>query len=318
VGADDLYRGELAAAIADDMGNRGGLLTLADLTAYRAVVRPTLRCRTGEWDLGTNAPPSIGGPLLTVMLRELGRRGDWTLDDVLEIQRLAIGHRVRQLDFSTDLEADGYALLATVERHGLVGLPTSAATAHVSVVDGEGTACAITASSRYGSGATVPGTGLMLNNCLGEPELNQLGLHALTPGTRLASNMSPTVGRADARRALAVGSPGADRITTALMQVLGRHCFGGMHLVEAIGQPRLHVSFGDDGSPVVHLEDDPRARRRGSARRHRRRGPPAEVDVLRGRRGGIPAGGRLTGRGGRRAAGVGDRRQAEAHPQGRV
>jgi len=257
VGADDVYRGDLAISIADDMGNRGGLLTLADLTAYRAVVRPSLRLRAGEWDLGTNAPPSIGGPLLTVMLRELGRRGHWTLDDVIEIQRVVLGHRLQVHDFSADLEADGHALLETVERHGLVGLPTSSSTAHVSVVDGDGTACAITASSGYGSGATVPGTGLLLNNCLGEPELNRRGLHALKPGTRLASNMSPTVGRADGSRVIAIGSPGADRITTALMLVLGRHCFEGLELVDAIDRPRLHLTFREDGTPLVHLEDDP-------------------------------------------------------------
>jgi gamma-glutamyltranspeptidase/glutathione hydrolase len=123
-------------------------------------------------------------------------------------------------------------------------------------VDSDGNACAITASSGYGSGATVPGTGLMLNNCLGEPELNRLGLHALPPGTRLASNMAPTVARQDGGAVLAVGSPGADRITTALMQVLARHCLRGMPLQEAIDAPRVHVRIEPDGSPNVQHEDD--------------------------------------------------------------
>jgi gamma-glutamyltranspeptidase/glutathione hydrolase len=98
----------------------------------------------------------------------------------------------------------------------------------------------------------------MLNNCLGEPELNRLGLHALTPGTRLASNMAPTVGRADdGTRVLAVGSPGADRITTALMQVLGRFALQGLELSEAIDRPRLHVSFrGDFADPGASAVPD--------------------------------------------------------------
>ena len=257
VGAQDAYSGGLAEELAVDLQQRGGLITLADLAAYRAVVRAPLRLRAGDWDLATNAPPSIGGPVLAVMLRELGRRERWTLDDVIEIQRLVLGHRLQVHDFSRDLEADGHALLETVEHHGLVGLPTSSSTVHVSVVDDRGTACAITASAGYGSGATVPGTGLMLNNCLGEPELNRLGLHALAPGTRLASNMTPTVGRADGGRVLAIGTPGADRITTALMQVLGRHCYEGMDLPEAIEQPRLHVSFPRAGGAQVQIEDDP-------------------------------------------------------------
>jgi gamma-glutamyltranspeptidase/glutathione hydrolase len=157
-------------------------------------------------------------------------------------------------DLSPDLEADGYELLELVERHGLAGLPTSSSTAHVSVADSDGTVCAITASSGYGSGATVPGTGMMLNNCLGEPELNRLGLHTLTPGTRLASNMAPTVARRDGGSALAVGSPGADRITTALQQVLGRLCIQHETLQDAVDAPRAHVRFLDDGSPRVDHE----------------------------------------------------------------
>ncbi len=173
------------------------------------------------------------------------------------MQRRVLAYRHKVHDLSTDLEEDGYALLELVERHGLAGLPTSSSTANVSAVDSDGTVCAITASSGYGSGATVPGTGMMLNNCLGEPELNRLGLHALTPGTRLASNMAPSVARSGAGAALAIGSPGADRITTALMQVLGRYCHHGDSLQQAIDAPRAHVRILEDGSTRVDHEDDP-------------------------------------------------------------
>jgi gamma-glutamyltranspeptidase/glutathione hydrolase len=124
------------------------------------------------------------------------------------------------------------------------------------VVDGEGTACAVTMSSGYGAGITVPGTGMLLNNALGEPELNRLGLHRLAPGIRLASNMAPTTGRTDDGRVLAIGSPGADRITTALMLVLGQGCLHGKDLRHAIEAPRMHVRFEDDGTEVVEHETD--------------------------------------------------------------
>jgi gamma-glutamyltranspeptidase/glutathione hydrolase len=260
-GAADVYTGDLARILADDQQARGGLVTAADLAAYQPVIREPLRLRAGSWDLATNPPPSIGGPVLAVMLGDLVRRGTVELADVLDIQQRVLGHRLRVHDFSRDLEKDGYDLLALVERHGLIGLPTSGSTAHVSAVDAAGTACAITASSGYGSGATVPGTGLMLNNCLGEPELNRLGLHALEPGIRLASNMSPTVGRATgvpsgAGPVLAIGSPGADRITTALMQVLGRFCLEDLDLADAIERPRIHVTFrGDFADPSAAAAD---------------------------------------------------------------
>jgi len=255
-GARSMYTGDLAARIAADSEQRGGLVTAADLAAYRPRVRTPLRLRLGDWDVATNPPPSVGGPMLAVMLRELAARPEWDWATVIRTQRQVLSYRHGVHDLSTDLEEDGYALLETVERHGLAGLPTSSSTAHVSAADSDGLVCAITASSGYGSGATVPGTGIMLNNCLGEPELNRLGLHVLAPGTRLASNMAPSVGRRDDGAALAVGSPGADRITTALMQVLGRFCLHGAGLQEAIDAPRVHVRILDDGSPRVDHEDD--------------------------------------------------------------
>jgi gamma-glutamyltranspeptidase/glutathione hydrolase len=127
---------------------------------------------------------------------------------------------------------------------------------HVSSVDGDGLACSVTASSGYGAGVSVPGTGIWLNNCLGERELNRLGRHALPPGERLISNMTPTVGRHDDGRVLAIGSPGADRIATAVLQVV-LALLAGDSLAQAIERPRVHVSCDDQGIPItVEYEAD--------------------------------------------------------------
>lgn len=252
----DGYTGELARALVADQSQRGGLITAADLAAFAPVRREPVLIDLAQWRVALNPPPSVGGPMLALMLAELGRRGTgWP--EVIDIQRRVLGYRFDVHDHSTDLEADGYDLLEQVQRYGLESLPTSASTAHVSVVDAAGSACAITMSSGYGSGATVPGTGLMLNNSLGEPELNKLGLHALAPGTRLASNMAPSTARTADGAILAIGSPGADRITTALMQVLARYALLGRPLRESIAAPRLHVRFLPDGRPRVDHEDDP-------------------------------------------------------------
>ena len=260
-GSGQVYTGEIGRALVADAAARGGLITQADLAAYRAVVRPSLRVQVGDWDLATNPPPSIGGPMLAVMLGELLRRGRSRWVDVIEVQRQVLTYRTQVHDFSPDLEEDGYRMLEEVRRQGLAGLTTSASTVHVSAVDSDGLACAITASSGYSSGATVPGTGLMLNNCLGEPELNRLGLHSLAPGTRLASNMAPSVLRRSGGDVLAIGSPGADRITTALLQVLIRHCVLGMPLGEAIAAPRAHVRVVKGEETRVEYEPDEELRR---------------------------------------------------------
>ncbi|HRP87164.1 MAG TPA: gamma-glutamyltransferase [Gammaproteobacteria bacterium] len=112
---------------------------------------------------------------------------------------------------------------------------------HVSALDQDGLGCAITASSGYGSGVLVPRTGIWLNNCLGELELNPRGFHGLQPGQHMASNMSPTVARGVDGAVLVLGSPGAERITTALLQVMLNFMRLGMSLEEALAAPRLHV-----------------------------------------------------------------------------
>jgi gamma-glutamyltranspeptidase / glutathione hydrolase len=252
-GARTLYDGGLAEVVAADMAARGGLLTSADLASYRAIERPALALRSGGWQLRTNPPPAIGGAVLAALLTLLGDtpRAQWTPADVAvltQAQRTVLGYRRDHLDVATDREAAGLALLQHVRGAG----GRSPSTVHVSVVDSTGAACAITASSGYGSGATVPGTGIWLNNCLGEHELNRG--QPPVPGERLASNMAPTVGRSDDGGVLAIGSPGADRITTALAQVLAAFANGGSALQEAIDQPRLHVNYLDDGDVPVRIE----------------------------------------------------------------
>ncbi len=250
-----LYGGELGARVAEHVLAEGGLITTADLDAYEATVRPATIDRVGSWRLATNPPPSIGGPVLATMLRLLQRRG-LEATQILQVQREVLTYRAAHLDGAADLAEAGTELLRSLEQNELTSLPTSQDTAHVSAVDSHGNACALTSSAGYSSGVTVPGTGLVLNNCLGEPELNRRGLHAVAPGTRLASNMAPTTGRDDDGAMLAIGSPGADRITTALMQVLSAHCLGQVALQDAINAPRAHISVDYDSRRIT-IEAEP-------------------------------------------------------------
>ena len=144
------------------------------------------------------------------------------------------------MDLAFDMQSEATELIESARSGQLLSRWTSASTVHTSVVDSDGTACAITASSGYGSGEMPAGTGLWLNNCLGEIELNRRGLDAGPIGARLPSNMAPSVARRDGA-VLAVGSPGADRITTALQQFLINYLQFDMSLHDAIAHPRVHV-----------------------------------------------------------------------------
>ncbi|MEJ7796239.1 MAG: gamma-glutamyltransferase [Nocardioides sp.] len=254
-GASLFTAGAVGRALVDQMAAAGGLVTAEDLTAYRPVERPAHRIEADDWDIAINPPPSVGGPMLAVMLGELARRDQWDWSDAIEIQRAVLGYRAAVHDRSWNLEADGRALLEEVAARGLGAVRGSGSTAHISTVDEDGTACAITMSSGYGAGLAVPGTGILLNNCLGENELNPHGLHAVAPGTRLASNMAPTTGRTADGRVLAIGSPGADRITTALMLVLGQGTLHGADLQHAISRPRVHLRLGPDGFSAEYERD---------------------------------------------------------------
>jgi gamma-glutamyltranspeptidase/glutathione hydrolase len=256
-GAAALHTGELAELISADVLERGGILGPDDLAAYAPVVRRSLATRIGGWTLATTPPPSVGGVCVAAMLRLLDGRpvGGWSDEDVellVRVQRAVLGHRLRVLDGSVDLAADAAAYLDLVD-HSSLALLESGSTAHCSATDGEGRACAVTVSSGYFSGMIARGTGIWLNNTLGEQELNARGLHGLAPGSRLLSNMAPTVGHHTDGSVLAIGSPGASRIATAITQVLVGFA-GGMELQEAVHHARVHVHDAGRPTEVVKRE----------------------------------------------------------------
>ena len=260
-GADALYRGELGARVAQHVLEGGGILTREDLAAYEAVVRPPLVVSTGDWQLATNPPPAAGGvaiAALLALLDGLPREATWSAEELrilARAQALVLGAGLAEPDTETGRTDRADELLERVRRTGRLGL-TSPSTATVSAVDDRGGACAVTVSSGYASGVTVPGTGLSLNNCLGEQELVAGGPHSLQPGTRLSSNMAPTVGRRTADGSgLAISSPGSDRIPTAIAQVLALFTTG-VDLHSAIAHPRMHVRVRPQDDPPVLLDHE--------------------------------------------------------------
>ncbi len=260
-GVDALYRGELGAAVSAHVRDSGGVLTRADLASYEAVVRPCLVVESGGWQLATNPAPAAGGvavAALLALLDEMPSGNTWSTEELRVLARaqayvLGAGLADPETERGRNERAD--ALLDRVRRLGRLAL-TSPSTATVSAVDDRGGACAVTVSSGYGSGVMVPGTGLALNNCLGEQELLAAGPHTLTPGTRLTSNMAPSVARhlADGA-ALAVGSPGSDRIPTAIAQSMALFTRG-LDLQSAIAHPRMHLRVRPGEDPAVLLDHE--------------------------------------------------------------
>jgi gamma-glutamyltranspeptidase/glutathione hydrolase len=236
---------DLARRIAADMAEGGGLLTAADLSAYRACERAPLAVAYRGHRVLTNPPPSFGGSLLAVSLALLQQRGpmpQWGSAEHLT--------RLTEVMIETDeVRARG----ETADR------PRSArGTTHVSVSDGEGNVASMTTSNGESSGYLVPGTGVMLNNMLGEDDLHPEGFHAAPPGERVSSMMCPSLLLRDGEVVLALGSGGSKRIRTALAQVISNVVDFGMDPREAVEAPRVHWDGeqvqAEPGFPEVALE----------------------------------------------------------------
>ncbi|MFK8017693.1 MAG: gamma-glutamyltransferase [Gammaproteobacteria bacterium] len=255
-GTTDFYRGDIARLIARDSEANAGVMTARDLDEYEVIAREPLTTRFGPWQLATNPAPAVGGATLSAMLTLLERQPLKRWDNaetarLASIQASVLRHRFEHLDLADDPAAAVASLMAQAGRGAIPTRGASASTVNTSAADRDGLACTITMSAGYGSGVIPPGTGIWMNNCLGEIELNRRGLIAGPAGTRLSSNMAPTTGRTRDGAILAIGSPGADRITSALVQTLLNHVQLDMPLDAAIAHPRLHVELLEDSERVA-------------------------------------------------------------------
>jgi gamma-glutamyltranspeptidase/glutathione hydrolase len=230
-GAAVLYHGELARAIVDHARAGGGALSAEDLESYRVIRRRPVAAAYRGTEFRSNPPPSSGGVLIALGLRALGEAdpGASAVAAAMDAQEAA-----RDASFARALFRGGVA------RKLLSG------TTHISVVDGRGDAASLSASLGSGSGVVVPGTGIHLNNMLGELDL----AGASKPGERLTSMMAPSLVLRDGRPRLVLGSAGSNRLRGAILQVVANVVGRGMDVTAAVEAPRVHAEQG-----VVHCED---------------------------------------------------------------
>lgn len=267
-GAASLYDGEIAQQITHDCAQMGGYLTLADLQSYQVIERSPLAVQYRGTTLLTNPPPSSGGTLIAFALKLLEQVELAALDpaspEYLDWLRAAmrLTNQARRDGYDANLYqtniADwflGEAHLAHYREqfHDLpvpsAGVNKWGSTTHVSVVDAAGNAASVTTSNGEGSSYVIPGTGVMVNNMLGEEDLNPQGFHQWQPGQRISSMMAPTLVLRQGRPQLVLGSGGSNRIRTAILQVILNKVDFGMPLEAAVSAPRIHWERG-----TLHLE----------------------------------------------------------------
>jgi gamma-glutamyltranspeptidase/glutathione hydrolase len=242
------YQGEMGAELIAACESGGGYLNKADLDDYRVVKRVPLDYQYLNARILSNPTPSSGGSLIRFAHALLESKDQGEFGSAQHLKLLsAVMEQTNLARMESRQAASGAAgnILhpETISRFrsALSGHPVnSRGTTHISVVDGQGNAASLTLSNGEGSGYVLPGTGIMLNNMLGEEDLNPAGFHRWDTGVRVSSMMAPTL-VIDQQRIIAIGSGGSNRLRTAILQTLNNlYCFG-MDVREAVDSPRLHV-----------------------------------------------------------------------------
>jgi gamma-glutamyltranspeptidase/glutathione hydrolase len=252
------YEGEMATAIDRACRTGGGHLRYPDLQQYRVRRRAPLRIQYRNAAFYTNPPPSSGGLLIGFALKLLDRYASqgMAMDSVEGISLLAeLMHTANEarLDGIRGAGLDENMLdpeLLEQYRHGVSGRARAfRGTTHISVIDRQGNLASLTASNGEGCGHMLDDTGVMLNNMLGEEDLNPHGFHAWQQNQRLTSMMAPSVLQLHDGRSIALGSGGSNRIRSAILQVLLRVVDEQLSLRQAIDRPRIHYENG-----LLHIE----------------------------------------------------------------
>jgi gamma-glutamyltranspeptidase/glutathione hydrolase len=239
---DDLGDGNVTSLLSEPFAGpllrvmaEGGLVTAADLDAYTVAHRPPATAERFGHTLFTNPPPSFGGSIIADTLSVAppvrpGEAGGWAR--LLGTLQEATAHR----------------------RSGALTPLAFTGTTHCSAVDGDGMVAAMTTSNGVTSGFVIPGTGIQLNNMLGEADLNPDGFHATPPGQRMGSMMSPSILAGPDGGVVALGTGGSERIRSSLVEVMIRMVDLGQDLATAVSSARVHPN--EDGLQVEpHLED---------------------------------------------------------------
>ncbi len=255
----DFYRGDIAHQIAQTCADKGGCLSLSDLEDYRVLERTPLKTQYRDRTLLTNPPPSSGGTLIAFALQllsalDLSQYAHSSSDHLRclsTVMRLTNQARRDGYDsrlYDPTVAADFLAAdhLAPYQQQLVNKLGS---TTHLSVIDSQGNAASVTTSNGEGSAYVVPGTGIMINNMLGEEDLNPHGFHQWQPNQRISSMMAPTMVLQQGQPELVLGSGGSNRIRTAILQVISNLIDFRMPLAAAVAAPRIHWENG-----TLHLE----------------------------------------------------------------
>ena len=232
----------------------GGLITADDLRDVRPAEYAPIQLEHGDWTVNTMPGPSTGGILVALGTRLLadairapfGSTGQALA--ALDVQRrlhelrgTGLDEKVRDPAFVANLLAAPTGQVHPEREHPL------GSTTHISTVDADGCAVSVTLTNGEGCGYVLSGTGIQVNNLMGEEDIHPRGFHQDPPGHALTTMMAPTIARHRNGDLLVLGSGGSNRLRNAIMLTLSHIVDHGRTAREAVDAPRLHLESTDDG-----------------------------------------------------------------------
>jgi len=244
---ESFYHGEVAAAIDREMREGGGWLTREDLANYQVHERAPLKIPYRGCELLTSPEPSVGGTLIGLSIGLLQKAGPYSGEwgDAGQVLRTVTLMRevekIRALGVTTPAQLQAFMGNEEVSTGSVEKIRMfSRGTTHISIADKFGNCAAMTFSNGEGSGYFAPGTGIMMNNMMGEDDLHPDGFYSSPSGLRVGSMMSPSLLVKDDEIRLVIGSGGSKRIRTAVSQVMSQVVDFKRPLKTAVEAPRLY------------------------------------------------------------------------------
>ncbi len=246
------YRGDIAQTVSKLCRENGGHLDYQDFINYQVVKHQPLSIKYRNAQILTNPAPSAGGTLIafalklleTFSLQQHNAADPVYLDLLAQVQ--AMTNKVRVDTILRQNRDDSHHTVldpAYIQQYKaqIINRPLcSRGTTHMSIIDKQSNIASLTTSNGEGCGYVIPGTGILLNNMLGEQDLNPQGFHQWPTDQRMTSMMAPSIAYlADGTR-IATGSGGSNRIRTAILQVLINLIDFDMPLEAAISSPRIN------------------------------------------------------------------------------
>lgn len=253
-GPEDFYTGDIAKKIAEDIKNNGGWITISDLKNFPdPTAQQPLRGTYRGYEIYTMPPPGGGWVIIQALnILELHPKNELNPDSNTRIKLIAhalhLAHQSRRDNPINNLiEYKNDVMLKTSkdEARRLLHNSTGGETTHFSVADKNGMIVSATLSinNYFGSKSASPDLGFLYNDYMNEFKLNDPE-HPfnLNPNAMPYSSMTPTILLKDGVPVMAIGSPGSERIISAIVQVISLWIDAGLKIEDAVAYPRIHVT----------------------------------------------------------------------------